>query len=59
MITLCHQLLIEFHEEKGLVLDIGEEVIIADQLKNVWPAKPKKVRQCFARLPVLDVPRRD
>ena len=43
MLSLCHQLLIEFNKEEGLFLDIGKEVIVTNHLEDIGSAKAEEV----------------
>lgn len=55
LVVLPPQLLVELDELQGLVLDVGEEVVVADEGKDVRVLQPEEVRQGFARLAVHDV----
>ena len=52
LLPLLPKLLVKLHEEQGLVLDVGEQVVLADEVENVWSAEAEEVRESLARLAV-------
>ena len=51
-----HEFMIKVDEQKGLILDIREEIMLSDELKDIWSSETYEVWQCFARLAVGGVP---
>jgi hypothetical protein len=55
-LPFLHEFMIKIDEQKGLILDIREEIMLSNKFKDVWSPEAYEVWQCFARLAVGGVP---
>lgn len=53
--TALPQLLVKFNQVQRLILNVGEEVVVANEAEDAWLAKLEIEWQGFARLPIDDV----
>ena len=56
---LLHQLMVKLNEEQRLVLHRGEEVVLANEVEDVWPPQAQEEGERFARLAIHGVPTAD
>jgi len=55
-LLLLEQLLIKLNEKQSLVADIREEVILSDEIEDVWPPQPQEELERLSWLTVRSVP---
>lgn len=50
--TFLHELMIKIDKERDLILNRGEKVVLTNEIEDIRPTKPNKVRKSFARLAI-------
>lgn len=53
-ILLLAHVLVELDEMERLILDVGEQVVVADEVEDARTAEFEIVRECFPRLTIED-----
>lgn len=56
--TFLAELLVKVNEENNLILYGREQVIVTDEVKDIRPAEPDKVRKCFPGLSIHGITER-
>jgi hypothetical protein len=56
LLPLLHEFMVKLDEQEHLVLDIREEIVLADEIEHVWTAESQEEREGFAWLAVGSVP---